>query len=195
MSTWSWTQTSYLSQISQIIFVEKNLSCGEISDFCKEFEQFVEFYRNLCFRSKFAWKKSVWRKNDSLSVYHLKRRRLPWKLVENKCTKSQIQINGSQKSKATENQTNGRVWRKNDKYEVWIPGIYQDLLHNLKTQIQNKRNIFSELPTGLVCRQLFPNRRIQVNIFFQLKCSKILGLSGFAHSPIMIVNIKAIPRM
>ena len=41
-------QTSYLSQISQIISVEKNLSCGEISDFCKEFEQFIEFYRNLC---------------------------------------------------------------------------------------------------------------------------------------------------
>ena len=34
------SQTSYLSQI---IFVEKNLSCGEISDFCKEFEQFMEF--------------------------------------------------------------------------------------------------------------------------------------------------------
>ena len=33
-------QTSYLSQI---ISVEKNLSCGEISDFCKEFEQFMEF--------------------------------------------------------------------------------------------------------------------------------------------------------
>ena len=41
-------QTSYLSQISQIISVEKNLSCGEFSDFCKEFEQFMEFYRNLC---------------------------------------------------------------------------------------------------------------------------------------------------
>ena len=41
-------QTSYLSQISQIISVEKNLSCGEISDFCKEFEQFLEFYQNLC---------------------------------------------------------------------------------------------------------------------------------------------------
>ena len=41
-------KTSYLSQISQILFVEKNLSCGEISDFCKEFEQFMEFYRNLC---------------------------------------------------------------------------------------------------------------------------------------------------
>ena len=50
-------QTSYLSQISQIIFVEKNLSCGEISDFCKEFEQFMEFYRNLChFCSKFVWR-------------------------------------------------------------------------------------------------------------------------------------------
>ena len=38
-------QTSYLSQLSQIIFVEKNLSCGEISDFCREFEQLMEFYR------------------------------------------------------------------------------------------------------------------------------------------------------
>ena len=44
----------------------------------------------------------------SLSVYHLKRRRLPWKLVENKCPKFQIQFNGSQKSKATENQTSRR---------------------------------------------------------------------------------------
>ena len=48
-------QTSYLSQI---ISVEKNLSCGEISDYCKEFEQFMEFYRNLCrFCSKFVWRK------------------------------------------------------------------------------------------------------------------------------------------
>ena len=31
--------TSYLSQISY-------LSCGEISEFCKEFEQLMEFYRN-----------------------------------------------------------------------------------------------------------------------------------------------------
>ena len=45
----------------------------------------------------------------SLSVYHLKRRRLPWKLVENKCPKFQIQFNGSQKSKATENQTSRRA--------------------------------------------------------------------------------------
>ena len=37
-------QSSYLSQISQIISVKKNLSCGEISDFCKKFEQFMEFY-------------------------------------------------------------------------------------------------------------------------------------------------------
>jgi len=38
--------------------VEKNLSCGGISDFCKEFEQFMEFYRNLCrFCSKFVWRK------------------------------------------------------------------------------------------------------------------------------------------
>ena len=37
-------QTSYLSLISRIISVEKILSCGEISDFCKEFEQFMEFF-------------------------------------------------------------------------------------------------------------------------------------------------------
>ena len=48
-------QSSYLSQISKIISVEKNLSYGEISDFCKEFDKFMEFYRkyavfalNLC---------------------------------------------------------------------------------------------------------------------------------------------------
>ena len=28
--------------------MEKILSCVEISDFCKEFEQFMAFYRNLC---------------------------------------------------------------------------------------------------------------------------------------------------
>ena len=51
-------QTSYLSLISRIVSVEKILSCGEISDFCKEFEQFMEFYRNLWrFCSKFAWRK------------------------------------------------------------------------------------------------------------------------------------------
>ena len=51
-------QTSYLSRISRIISVEKILSCGEISDFCKEFEQFMEFHRNLCrFCSKFVWRK------------------------------------------------------------------------------------------------------------------------------------------
>ena len=55
---WCQEQTSYLSQISQIIFVEKNLSCGEISDFWKDFEQFMEFYLNLChFCSKFVWRK------------------------------------------------------------------------------------------------------------------------------------------
>ena len=58
-----WAQSSYLSQISQITLVEKNLSCGEISDFCKEFEQLMEFYRNLCrFCSKFVWRKSLWTK-------------------------------------------------------------------------------------------------------------------------------------
>ena len=55
---WTFTQTSYLSQMSQIISVEKNLSCGKIPDFCKEFEQFIEFYQNLCcFCSKFVWRK------------------------------------------------------------------------------------------------------------------------------------------
>ena len=60
-----WRQSPYLSKISQIIVVEKNLSCGEILDFCKEFEQFMAFYRNLCrFCSKLYGEKSVWRKND-----------------------------------------------------------------------------------------------------------------------------------
>ena len=45
------------------------MSCGEISDFCKEFEKFMEFYRNLCrFCSKFVWRKSLWRKNDKYEV-------------------------------------------------------------------------------------------------------------------------------
>ena len=49
-------QTSYLSQISQIIFVEKNLSCGEIS--VKNLNNSGEFYRHLCrFCSKFVWRK------------------------------------------------------------------------------------------------------------------------------------------
>ena len=48
-------QSSYLPQISRFISVEKKLSCGEISDFCK---QFMEYYRNLCrFCSKFVWRK------------------------------------------------------------------------------------------------------------------------------------------
>ena len=51
-------QTSYLSQISQILSVEKNLPYGEDSDFSKEFEQSMDFYRNLCrFCSKFVWRK------------------------------------------------------------------------------------------------------------------------------------------
>ena len=51
-------QSSYLSRITRVISVEKNLSSGEISDFCKEFEQFMEFYRYLCcFCSKFVWRK------------------------------------------------------------------------------------------------------------------------------------------
>ena len=45
---WPANQTSYLSRISRIIFVEKKLSCGEISAFYTEFEQFMEFYRSLC---------------------------------------------------------------------------------------------------------------------------------------------------
>ena len=40
-------QTSYLSRISRIISVENILSCGEISDFCKEFEQFMAFYQKF----------------------------------------------------------------------------------------------------------------------------------------------------
>ena len=44
-----------LSRISWIISVEKILLCGEFSDFCKEFEQFMAFYRNLCrFCSKYV---------------------------------------------------------------------------------------------------------------------------------------------
>ena len=57
-------RSSYLSQISQIISVEKNLSCGEISDFCKEFEKIMEFYRNL----DLCGEKSLWRKNDKYEV-------------------------------------------------------------------------------------------------------------------------------
>ena len=40
---WPANQTSYLSRISRIIFVKKKLSCGEISAFYTEFEQFMEF--------------------------------------------------------------------------------------------------------------------------------------------------------
>ena len=44
-------------RIPRFISGEK-LTCGEISDSCKEFEQFMEFYRNLCrFCSKFVWRK------------------------------------------------------------------------------------------------------------------------------------------
>ena len=49
---------SYLSRISQIIFVETKLSCGEIWSFYKDFEQFVEFYQSFCrFCSQFLWRK------------------------------------------------------------------------------------------------------------------------------------------
>ena len=37
-------QSSYLSRISRIISVEKNMSHGEISVFYTEIEQFMEFY-------------------------------------------------------------------------------------------------------------------------------------------------------
>ena len=51
-------QSSYLSRISRIISVEKNMSRGEISVFYTEIEQFMEFYRSLClFCSKSTWRK------------------------------------------------------------------------------------------------------------------------------------------
>ena len=51
-------QSSYLSRISQFIFVEKKLSCGEFWSFYKEFEQFMEFYQSLCrFCAKSMWRK------------------------------------------------------------------------------------------------------------------------------------------
>ena len=57
LSGWD-TQSSYLSRISRIIFVEKKLSCGEISAFYTEFEQFMEFYQSFCrFCSKSMWRK------------------------------------------------------------------------------------------------------------------------------------------
>ena len=56
-------QTSYLSLISRIISVEKILSCGEILDFCKGFEQFMAFYRIAIFVLNLCGEKSVWRKN------------------------------------------------------------------------------------------------------------------------------------
>ena len=70
-----WGQSSYLSQISQIYLWRKNLSCGEISDFYKEFEQFMEFLSkfmpffcsNLC-GEKLSPKVSMWRKNDKYVV-------------------------------------------------------------------------------------------------------------------------------
>ena len=59
----SWTQCTFsdlifVTDITDYIYVEKILSCGEISDFCKDFEQFMAFYPNLChFRFKFVWRK------------------------------------------------------------------------------------------------------------------------------------------
>ena len=65
---------AHLSLISQIIFVEKKLSCGEISAFYTEFDQFMEFYEvyavfvpNLC-GEKSVRRKSVWIKNDKYEV-------------------------------------------------------------------------------------------------------------------------------
>ena len=44
--------------------MEKKLSCGEISAFYIEFEQFMEFYRSLCrFYSKSMWRKICAEKN------------------------------------------------------------------------------------------------------------------------------------
>ena len=62
---WPANQTSYLSRISRIIFVKKKLSCGEISAFYTEFEQFMEFYRSLC---RFC-SKSMWRKICAEKIY------------------------------------------------------------------------------------------------------------------------------
>ena len=65
----SHAQSSYLSQISQIIFVEKKLPCGEISAFYTKFEHFMDFYWSLGRCSKSIWRKSVWRKNDKYEVW------------------------------------------------------------------------------------------------------------------------------
>ena len=49
--------------------MEKNLSFGEISDFCKEFEQFMEFIETYAvFVLNLCGEKSVWRKNDKYEV-------------------------------------------------------------------------------------------------------------------------------
>ena len=58
-------QSSYLSQISQIIFVEKKISCGEIlgrfGKFWRNFGKFWEFFGNFwrfCHNLRaFAWRK------------------------------------------------------------------------------------------------------------------------------------------
>ena len=50
------TELIFVTNITNYICGE-NLLCGEISDVCKEFEQFMEFYRNLCgFCSKSLWR-------------------------------------------------------------------------------------------------------------------------------------------
>ena len=63
-------QTSYLSQISQIISMEKNLSLEEFQISVKNLKNlwsFIEIYAvfvlNLC------GEKSVWRKNDKYEVF------------------------------------------------------------------------------------------------------------------------------
>ena len=49
--------------------MEKIQSCGEISDFCKDFEQFMAFYRNLCrFCSKSVWRKKMTNMRSDLDV-------------------------------------------------------------------------------------------------------------------------------
>ena len=58
-------QTSHLSQISQIIFVEKKLSCGEILEkFWEIVRNFGKFCHNLrAFIEKLRPKVHLWRKN------------------------------------------------------------------------------------------------------------------------------------
>merc|ERR1711953_708021 len=64
------TQTSYLSQISQIISMEKNchvekfqISVKNLNNLWSFIEIYAVFVLNLC------GKKSLWRKNDKYEVY------------------------------------------------------------------------------------------------------------------------------